>query len=62
MKDFLKDENGQGMVEYALIIGLIAIVAVVALVLLGPRIREMFTRTNEELEKATSEAPSTPGA
>lgn len=52
MKDFLKDENGQGMVEYALIIGLVAIVAVVALVVLGPRIREMFTRSNDELSKA----------
>ncbi len=59
MKDFLMDENGQGMVEYALIIGLIAIVAVVALVVLGPRIRDMFDRTNEELDNATS---STAGA
>lgn len=54
MKDFFKDENGQGMVEYALIIGLIAIVAVVALVVLGPRIRDMFDRTNDELDAATS--------
>lgn len=40
--NFLLDENGQGMVEYALIVGLIAIVAVVALVFLGPIIREKF--------------------
>lgn len=52
MKDFLKDENGQGMVEYALIIGLIAIVAVVALVVLGPRIRDLFNRSNDEMSKA----------
>ncbi|MFA7636297.1 MAG: Flp family type IVb pilin [Monoglobales bacterium] len=39
---FLKDENGQGMVEYGLIIGLIAVVVVGALVLLGPKIKEMF--------------------
>ena len=43
MKKFmqiLKDEDGQGMVEYGLIIGLIAIVVIVALVALGPKIRD----------------------
>ncbi|MFA7636295.1 MAG: Flp family type IVb pilin [Monoglobales bacterium] len=42
MMNFLKDENGQGMVEYGLIIGLIAVVVVGALVLLGPKIKDMF--------------------
>ena len=46
---FLKDESGQGMVEYALIIGLIAVVAVVGLALLGPRIRNMFTDSDNAL-------------
>jgi pilus assembly protein Flp/PilA len=46
---FLKDENGQGMVEYALIIGLIAIVAVVALVALGPRIGKLFNKANDKV-------------
>ena len=46
---FLKDENGQGMVEYALILGLIAIVAVVTLVFLGPKIRDMFNKANNEM-------------
>lgn len=46
---FLKDESGQGMVEYALIIGLIAVVAVVALVALGPHIRNMFDKANNQL-------------
>ena len=35
-------EDGQGMVEYALIIAFIAIVVIVALAFLGPVIREMF--------------------
>ncbi len=39
---FLKDEDGQGMVEYGLIIGLIAVVVVAALVVLGPKIKLMF--------------------
>ncbi|SKA66145.1 pilus assembly protein Flp/PilA [Eubacterium uniforme] len=38
MLDFLKDENGQGMVEYGLIIALIAIVVIAALTILGPKI------------------------
>lgn len=42
MINFMKDEDGQGMVEYGLIIGLIAIVVVGALVLLGPKIKELF--------------------
>lgn len=42
LKNWLKDENGQGMVEYGLIIGLIAIVVIVALLALGPKIRNLF--------------------
>lgn len=29
---FIKDENGQGMLEYVLIIALVAVVAIVALI------------------------------
>ncbi len=53
---FFKDENGQGMVEYALILGLIAIAAVIVIVALGPKIREMFQSANTELDKATTAA------
>ena len=38
----LKEEKGQGMVEYALIIGLVAIVVIAVLVLLGPAISAKF--------------------
>lgn len=46
---FLKDEDGQGMVEYALIIGAIAIAAVVVLVAMGPKIRDKFNEVNNIL-------------
>lgn len=38
----LKEEKGQGMVEYALLVGLIAIVVIAVLVLLGPAIAAKF--------------------
>lgn len=38
----LSNERGQGMVEYALIIGLVSIVVVAVLVLLGPAISAKF--------------------
>ena len=55
---WFKDEEGQGMVEYGLIIALIAIVVIVALVALGPKIREIFDKTNDALDAA--EATSAP--
>jgi pilus assembly protein Flp/PilA len=39
---FNKEEEGQGMVEYALLIGLIAIVVIVVLINLGPAIAAQF--------------------
>ena len=56
LKNWLKDEDGQGMVEYALIIGLIAIVVIAALALLGPKVKQKFEQINNELDKATSPA------
>ena len=49
MLDFLKDENGQGMVEYGLIIALIAIVVIAALTILGPKIADLFNKVNEQV-------------
>jgi Flp pilus assembly pilin Flp len=45
----LKSEKGQTLVEYALIISLIAVVAVVALKFLGGRITQMFSSTGSQL-------------
>jgi pilus assembly protein Flp/PilA len=46
---FLKDENGQGMVEYGLILGLIAIVAIVLVVALGGKVKGIFSKANTDL-------------
>ena len=40
---FLPREEGQGLVEYALILVLVAIVVIVILALLGPSIANIFS-------------------
>ncbi len=50
LMNWLEDENGQGMVEYALIIGFIALVVIVALTALGPKVRDKFNEINSELD------------
>lgn len=49
LRNWLKDENGQGMVEYGLIIGLIAIVVIVALIALGPKIKDLFQNAGDKM-------------
>ena len=50
LRKWFKDEEGQGMVEYGLIIGLIAIVVIVALVALGPKVRDLFDQVNDSID------------
>jgi len=40
---FVRDENGQGLAEYALILALIAIIAIVALIFLGGQISKTLS-------------------
>lgn len=44
-----KREEGQGMVEYGLIIAGIAVVVAVAIWLLGPAIKNMFTNVTTKI-------------
>jgi pilus assembly protein Flp/PilA len=44
MKFFRKREEGQGLVEYALLLVLVAVVVIGALMLLGPQINAIFSR------------------
>ena len=46
---FWRNEKGQGLTEYALIIALVAIVAVAALTLLGGQISGIFGDVSNEL-------------
>lgn len=58
LRKWFKDEEGQGMVEYGLIIGLIAIVVIVALVALGPKIRDLFEQVNDRIDAIGTTAPA----
>ena len=42
-------EHGQGLVEYALIIALVAIVVIATLILLGPQIASIFQNISNNL-------------
>ncbi len=46
---FSPKEKGQGLVEYALILVLVAIVVIAALVVLGPIIGNVFSDINSSL-------------
>ena len=59
-RNFFRNESGQGMVEYALIIALIAVVAIAGLTLLGPAIKDKFDTVTDEITNAGA-ASSAPG-
>lgn len=46
---FLQREEGQGLVEYALILVLVAIVVIAILTLLGPQIGNVFSRITDAM-------------
>jgi pilus assembly protein Flp/PilA len=50
---FAPKERGQGLVEYALILVLVAIVVIAALMVLGPIIGNVFSTINDSLSNAT---------
>ena len=44
------DEDGQGLAEYALILALIAIVAIVSLIFLGGQISDILSHVGDSLQ------------
>jgi pilus assembly protein Flp/PilA len=49
MIQFIRDEDGQGLVEYALIIAVIAIAVIVAMVFLRGQIQNIFSNIGNNL-------------
>ena len=52
-RKILADEDGQGMVEYGLILGIIAVAAIAALLILGPKIKGIFESANTKIPTIT---------
>ncbi len=51
-KNFWNDESGQGLAEYALLLGLIVIGVVVFIQGMGGHIKNLFGKANNELTTA----------
>jgi pilus assembly protein Flp/PilA len=49
-KDALRDENGQALVEYALILALIAVVAIIVLTNIGTDVKNTLTSVDTALK------------
>ena len=47
---FAPKEKGQGLVEYAIILALVAIVVIAVMRLLGPKIGDTFTAINNSMD------------
>jgi pilus assembly protein Flp/PilA len=52
VKRYLGDEEGQGLAEYALILALIAIVAILALVYMGSQISDKLSIVGDALQSS----------
>ena len=46
---FRRDEEGQGLAEYALILALIAIVAIIALIFLGNQVSSILSNVGKSI-------------
>ena len=56
MKQFFMDESGQGMIEYGLIIALVAVAAIVALKAFKEPLNSIFNKASTELSSAAGTA------
>lgn len=54
IRQFITDESGQDMVEYSLMLVLIAAVALIVLTTLGQSIAGIFTKTSERITSAAN--------
>ena len=54
LKKFWKNEEGQGMVEYGLILALIAIVVIAAVTLVGNKVNAIFNKAGTALNNVAS--------
>jgi pilus assembly protein Flp/PilA len=56
-KAFWNDESGQGLAEYALLLGLIVVGVVLIIKGMGTHIKSIFNKANEALATADASGP-----
>jgi pilus assembly protein Flp/PilA len=56
MKKFWNDESAQGMVEYILIVALIAVAAIGVVKIFGKQIKELFSNSTEKIATETKDS------
>jgi pilus assembly protein Flp/PilA len=61
MRRFARDESGQGLVEYVLIIALVAVGLIIALTVFRNQIGQTFDNVNTQLNNAPS-SPYSPAS
>ncbi|WP_373231871.1 Flp family type IVb pilin [Cohnella sp.] len=59
-KSLLKEEQGQGMTEYGLVLGLIAVAVVAALIALRGHIIALFDNAEDTINTGVTEMGATP--
>lgn len=57
IKTFVREEEGQDLIEYALLVALISLVCVVALTDAGKQVNNIFTSIKDKLTTAAAAAP-----
>ena len=57
IKTFVRDDEGQDLIEYALLVALISLVCVVALTDAGTQVNNIFTSIKDQLTTAAQAAP-----
>jgi pilus assembly protein Flp/PilA len=56
VNSFVRDEEGQDLIEYALLVALISLVCVVALTAAGSQVNGIFTKIKDKLTTANTNA------
>jgi len=57
VQSFVREEEGQDLIEYALLVALISLVCVVALTDAGKEVNNIFTKIKGHLTTAAAAAP-----
>jgi pilus assembly protein Flp/PilA len=58
---FLTDEDGQGLVEYALILGLIAVAVIVSMALMRDQLGNLFSSISANVHNSPCNGPNQVG-